>query len=165
MTESLEEKLKKLQFENSLLQTMFDSSPEAMMLLSPDSDSDYRIIRANNATLELLGYHLDEFIGLKPFEFSAEPEKTKKALAQLANNGEGVIQRVMRRKDGSIFFSEIYASVINVNDQNYIFAQVRDISDLKSIEMELNERVKELNGLYNLSMLLNQEISLTWANI
>ncbi len=137
-----EDKLKESEEKYS---SLFNTSNEALMITDNDT---MRFIDVNQATLELYGYSRKEFLKLSPKEISAEPDKTKFSIAKIQKKGkvEG-IERLQKKKDGTVFPTEIYGSIFNLKNRKYIIGQVRDITKRKQAEEQLIAYQQNLRSL------------------
>jgi len=114
------------------LADFFDNATVGLHWVGPDG----RIIRANRAELNLLGYTADEYIGHHIAEFHADADVIEDLLQRLWA-GEEVRDREarMRSKDGSIKLVLIDSSVL-WEDGNFIHTRcfTRDITEQKREE-------------------------------
>ncbi|MCL4825295.1 MAG: PAS domain S-box protein, partial [Anaerolineales bacterium] len=115
---------------------LLDQSHDAIFIL--DLQGGY--IQANQRTAEMLGYSLEELQHLNVQDTSAEPEISRELLKRLLG-GEHIpaYERLLRRKDGSVFPVEINMELArDANGQPlHVQSIVRDISERKTIEQEL----------------------------
>ncbi len=118
------------------LQTIFDSAADGIMLANIESQ---RFVNANNAVCQMLGYSAEEFKQLSiadihPAEsMDYVQDQIKKQL-----NGEILLAPniPITRKDGTVFFADISASVTNVYGYPHLLGIVRDITERKRAEAE-----------------------------
>jgi len=93
-----------------------------------------QIVEANPMAEKMYGYNADEFNRLKVIDISAEPEQTRQALA----DGTKIIPlRWHRRKDGTVFPVEICCSDIFYQNRKIHVAVIRDITERKQMEAEI----------------------------
>jgi PAS domain S-box-containing protein len=111
--------------------TLFSIENDALLLVDNES---YRILEVNEAACKLYGYSEKEMLGLRNFELSAEPEKTK---SMRENLKERVELRFHRKRDGTIFPVDISSSIFTLNGRSVILAAVRDIT--------MHKRTEDLN--------------------
>jgi PAS domain S-box-containing protein len=98
--------------------------------------ADGRIVWANRAELELVGYAADEFIGHHISEFHADQDAIRDILCRLAN-GEALreYEARLRAKDGSIKHVLLNSSVYRVHgDFIHTRCFTRDITERKRAE-------------------------------
>lgn len=81
-------------------------------------DVNGKILWANHAALELVGYGRDEYLGRKAAEFHVDPAVAAEMLRRLKNGEElCVVESKIRRKDGSIRNVSIHSNVYRENGQ------------------------------------------------
>ena len=98
-----------------------------------------RIQEANGAAAVLYGYSIEELLGMRNTDLSAEPEDTRAATkAPQIYPGEHVTipLRWHRKKDGTVFPVEISALFHEVDGRMVHLASIRDISDRVRAEEE-----------------------------
>lgn len=106
-------------------------------------DGDGKIVEANERAVETYGYPREVLLGMnieQIREESAEPVLGKELLDFAS---EGVLyETVHRRSDGSVFPVEVSARSIQVEDRVYLQAIVRDITERKRFQRNL-ERINQ----------------------
>lgn len=118
-------------------QIVFDASLDASFIHTTEG----QILAANWTAVELYGYSLEEFKQLHISELSM-PElrhEISNKLGELQTLGE-IFEWQHCRKDGSELAVEIYAQPIVFQDRLAILANVRDISQRKQLESELQDK-------------------------
>jgi PAS domain S-box-containing protein len=105
-------------------------------------DEKGHFVTVNPAACRIFGYSEEELIGL-PFSQTYAKENQTHALARL--NGIKTLryerfERIARRKDGSLFPVEVSISPLT---QGYFQEVVRDITERKKMENELQERERK----------------------
>lgn len=117
---------------NSRYQTLFESSPEAIIL-----SAENRIILANSSAVTLLGAStIEELIGqdildIATTENRASAEALMKSLIQDSDNKPPPIAVPLHRKDGTIFDAELSISRTTYDGAIATQLMFRDISDIK----------------------------------
>ncbi len=138
--ELLEEKLL---FRDQSYRTRIDQSSDAIMTLSPP---DWHFCTANPATLKLFGCSsVEEFCQLAPWKLSPEFQPDGKPSADLApemiklalSQGAHFFEWTHIRLDGTAMPCTVLLSRIIERDKHYLQATVRDISEQKMYEREL----------------------------
>ncbi len=134
--------------------TIFDSVPDAVVI----TDSEGKIILANKLVKVLFGYETHELVGqdvglLIPTRFSKNHKAHLSKFyhkPQIKDMGRG-LELAAKKKDGTEFPVEIGLSFVQVKDQNYGIASVRDVTDknrrifaLKKAMTLLENKNKEL---------------------
>lgn len=129
---------------------LFQQSPEAIYLCDVQTR---RLIEANAAFLDMLGYAKDEVGNLTLDDFLAhDATETDQDLNRTLETGEmHVRERLWRRKDGVLLHVEVTWNVIRQDDSYIVFGVGRNISERKRREQELRERGDEFAALFETS--------------
>ena len=123
---------------------LFENESDAVMVFDAETE---RFEEANHATLDLFGYAKDEFFNLTVHDISAEKEKTRHSVKQVKSSqtrGHKVPLRQFRRKDGSTFPGEIFASSFVSGGKKKLIGAVRDISDHLQVQEKIHALTHEL---------------------
>lgn len=102
------------------------------------TDADGRILLANDAELDLLGYAREEYVGRRVEEFHCDPA-TARDLVERLRNGEAIrgLEVRVRRKDGAERWLQVYANGLFHGDR---FVRSRVFSrDFTAIHREREE--------------------------
>ncbi len=100
---------------------------------------------ANQAATRLYGYSHEEFMDMKIFEVSAEPEETiQKAEEAVEKERMSIPLRWHKKKDGLVFPVEISAAAFRWKSREVVCAIIRDVSERKRAELERESLVVEL---------------------
>jgi PAS domain S-box-containing protein len=123
---------------------LFDNAPVGFH----EVDAEGRIVRINNTALKMLGYSAEELLGQFVWKITAEEEVSRQAvLAKLSGKGtpEEVLEKMLRRKDGSTFPVIINNRLLKRGGGAVtgIRATIQDITDRKQAEEKL--RAHEAN--------------------
>jgi PAS domain S-box-containing protein len=117
---------------NAELRDFIENAVQCLHWVGPDG----RILWANQAELDLLGYSRDEYFGHHISEFHVDAETIQNVLNRLAN-GETLrnYDARLRCKDGSIRYVAIDSNVLR-EDGKFVHTQcfTRDLSELKTAE-------------------------------
>ncbi len=95
-----------------------------------------KIVDANYTVAALFGYELSEAIGMSPLDFVA-PESRETVSAAIASRREESYEAVGLKKNGETFPIEIRARHIPYQGRTVRVVAVRDISERKRLEQEL----------------------------
>jgi PAS domain S-box-containing protein len=138
-------KLSELKFK-----TLFESANDAIFLMKDDI-----FIDCNEKTTQLFKTTKNEIIGKNPYMFSpalqpdGQPSKSK-AMEKMAEAIKGVPQFFEWRHtsfDGQHFDAEVSLKRIELQQEVYLQAIVRDITDRKQSEIIISEQKRELDLL------------------
>ena len=122
--------------------TLFESAGDAIFLMKGDS-----FTQCNQKTLGMFGCRRDEIIGHSPVEFSpsVQPDgknSSEKAMEKISAALDGNLQVFdwqHKKKDGTIFATEVSLNRVRLSTEDFILAIVRDITDRKKAEEKLRE--------------------------
>jgi len=130
---------------------IFESAKDAIFIMQED-----RFIDCNEKTLEMFGCNREDIIGEFPYDFSPEKqpdgrssreksiEKINKALA-----GEPqVFEWVHITKDGKLFHTLVTLNRYMINDEKFLMAIVRDITERKQAEEKLKESEEKYRKIF-----------------
>jgi two-component system, sensor histidine kinase and response regulator len=125
----------------SFAQTIFDSSPDAIVLIDPHHpDLVWPIVDCNDAACRMHGYDRAELIG-QPLGIIApeclDAEVMRQYLAMVRTNGRYQGEDLHRRKDGSQFPIEYTTTLIIIDGHEYVLGMDRDITERKRTEAQL----------------------------
>jgi PAS domain S-box-containing protein len=114
---------------------------------------DGRILECNTAGAKIYGYTKEEMIGLTLADLV--PEEFANILPPVITEKEtthGIfLPRISKKKDGTIFPTEIASKIINIGGKPRLIAYVRDISQRKEAEKKLRKVRKMFSSLFNSS--------------
>ncbi len=134
-------------------QLVFDSTPEAIIIVSADSGE---IIDINPAGCELFGYLHDDIIGLNQNKLLKPSEEiiTQNYFETKKNNIKGsdirMFQNILIRKSGEELPVQNSSRTILIEGELYIFSIIINLSARKKMEqklLEAKERAEELSKL------------------
>ncbi len=138
-----------LQVEKAYLEELFQSAPEAIVLV----DNDSNVLRANGEFTRTFGYTLDEIIG-KCIDDLIVPSylyEEATSITKRIKKGERVsFETVRQRKDGTPVNVSILGNPITVGEEQVaVFGIYRDITDRKRAEEALRESDEKYRGIFN----------------
>jgi PAS domain S-box-containing protein len=131
---------------------LFERTNDAVFIIS----LDMKHLEANQQATELLGYTLDELIGMPVDQIVAKGEykDSKRVLkALLAGDHVPVYERIFVKKSGEEFPVEINAALVTDTEGNPIHIQsvARDITERKEAELALRESEEKYRSLIETS--------------
>ena len=120
------------------------------------ADANWRIVEANERAVETYGFTLDEMRtkSLPDLRTSAARSVFQQDVETLHATDGAVFETVHQRQDGSVFPVEVSARMVEIGGQNFQLAVIRDITQRKAHEAE----IERLNRLYATLSQVNQVI-------
>lgn len=127
-----------LKNELTLTQTILDKSKTAFFRISRTGE----VLYVNDYACHSLGYSKDELIGMYPWQFDPDFKASDWPAVWDTIIQDGIIniETRHRRKDGSIFDVDVTGHYISVNDEEFSFTLVQDISERKQAETLLRQK-------------------------
>ncbi|MEE8180176.1 MAG: sensor domain-containing diguanylate cyclase [bacterium] len=112
-----------------------------------------RILGCNTACAKIYGYTKEEMMNLTLADLV--PEEFAKTLPQVISEKEtthGIfLPRISKKKDGTIFPTEIATKIVNISGKPRLIAYVRDITKRKKSEKKLRKTRKMFASLFESS--------------
>jgi PAS domain S-box-containing protein len=134
---------------NERFRTLFEASPEGIVLIGPQGD--WRILDCNETACTMNGYTRDELVGQSIDLLTLVPDDSKGKLEYLERIREAGILRYddyHRRKDGTVFPIAVSTSLITLGGREVILSIDRDITERKKAEQALLESEKRYRALF-----------------
>lgn len=130
--------------EASRRRALFEHERDGVMILNPDGS----VFEANPQCAALLGYPMAELQRLRvsDWDIHATPESTARRLEGVGAEGR-TLETLLRRKDGSAFACEVALSRAEWSGKTFILALLRDITERKMVEAELDTYRQDLEAL------------------
>jgi len=117
--------------------TLFDMESDALALMDIETGD---ILDVNKAFINLYGFRKEEILCMKNTDFSAEPHKTQKSVQ---NHEINIPIRYHKKKDGTVFPTEISASIFEYQGREVRIGAVRDITERKHAEEQIKTSLRE----------------------
>jgi two-component system sensor histidine kinase AtoS len=166
MALSLMEMFRTLEENQKRYRMLFESAGDAIFMLDAEGENVGRIVSANRAAAEMHDYTVEELLAMKiqdldtPEAAAESPERIRRIL-----NGEWIDAEIThRKKDGTVFPVEVSAGLLEFEDQKYILAFDRDITERKQAEEAL-QRAEQLAVVGEMAAGLAHEIKNPLAGI
>ena len=143
----------KLQESEARYRQLFDSESDANLVFDVES---LKIEEVNRAALKQFGYSKSEVLNKTILDLSAEKEETFETIqaARKAGSVTNLIPlRYFRRKDGSVFPSEISAGAFISGERVKNISSIRDISLRVQAEKKLRNSKKRFRNLVESSLI------------
>lgn len=134
----------------------FRSITEQTSDLISISDINGKIIYASTAAKSIFQFEPDEMCGHNFIEFIDDDSK-ESALNELKKGQESNIRMYnmefkMKRKDGSVFYGELNGSSFMYGNKFGFLVVIRDVSERKKAQDDLEEKMNELVRFHNLTV-------------
>jgi len=125
--------------------------------ISPDAISisrlfDGRIFEINDGFTDLTGFHPEEIIGNEALTDGiwADPEQGRQFHEIMRNRGEvSNMEGVFKKKDGTLWTGLLSARIIDVDLEPAFISIIRDITERKQAELELQHAHNDLAEAYD----------------
>jgi PAS domain S-box-containing protein len=135
---------KKAEEETSIFSNLFDLASDIIIV----HDLKGRFVYFNEATYRQRGYSKEEMANMTIQKLDApEYDKFTDNLKELVANGSAVFESLQLSKSGERVPVEVHARVIYSQGRNLILSVVRDISERKHLEQQLEEYTKNLERI------------------
>ena len=136
------------------LMIIFESGKDGIMVADVETK---RIIVANLASCEMLGYSRDELLAMDIHDIHPE-ERMPLIVEKFEQQARGEISIAadvpMKRKDGSVFYADINTTPITFGDRACLLGTFKDITD----RMQAAARIEHLNRVLRAIRNINQLI-------
>jgi PAS domain S-box-containing protein len=124
---------------------LLEAAPDGMVVVNPDGE----IVLLNAQAEKQFGYHRDELLGTNVKEIIPEGFAERLIADSLRTTAEALAQQIGtgielhgKRKDGNQFPIEIMLSPLKSEDGVLVTAAIRDISERKQLERQLQQSQK-----------------------
>ena len=140
----------KLKVKNDLYRTLFETADDAIFTLQ-----EGRITEFNHKTLEMFGCSSEQLLNQTPQHFSPErqfngelsEDEAKRHIHNAYLYGPQTFEWAHCKFDGTPVAAEVSLNVTRINNEDYLQAIVRDISERKRTESELERHRENLENL------------------
>lgn len=126
-----------------LFRTLVDRSSDGLEVIDPETG---RILDANETTCERLGYTREELLSLRVTDLETTAITARSWLSdveEIRRSGFKIIEGTHRCKDGRTFPVEANVRHLRL-DREYLIASVRDITERRRSEAEIQNQLHEL---------------------
>jgi PAS domain S-box-containing protein len=134
---------KELKESEQRFRTIFDNAVDGMLLADPESK---KFFLGNKAICQMLGYSQEEIKNLGVMDIHPE-EDLPFVIGQFESqkNQEITLAKdiLLRRKDGSVFYTDINSAIVTLTKKEYLMGIFRDITERKRVEDQVRVSLKE----------------------
>lgn len=146
---------KEINQKEELYKLIFNKVNDGIVFHTIEDEKAGKFIDANEVACKMVGYEKDELLKKTPFELYTK--MSKKKLYSIINNlnteKTAKFETQIQRKDKTKFICEINAQLFQYKDKPAVLSIVRDVTEKKSIEKEINNNLvvikKILDGIIN----------------
>ena len=146
---------KRMQIEEALLKANEELEEKYRQVISTITDAimtfdadTKQYIEVNKACEDLYGYSREDFLTLRHYDITAEPELTDKAITEtLQGKLKYIPIRYHRKKDGTVFPVELSVSTFNLQGRKVLCGVIRDITERRQAEEQLRTSSEQLRAL------------------
>ncbi len=137
------------------------------------ANMDGKYVFVNPAFCKMSGYNKDELLNMTVFDMTdfkkATKQQIKTKFSQNLNSIEGVRMKVkLRKKDNTVYFTEILGKIITIGGDNFALGTVRDVTQHLHAEELLKESEKKYRNLFEIAQegiwVINAESRTTLVN-
>ena len=116
------------------------------------ADTEGRLIDVNPAYCETVGYSREELVtmNIRELEMESSPEEVERRIAFMVERGWDRFETQHRRKDGRIVDLDVSIVIMRSAETPLVAAFVRDITERKQTQEQLEGRLRELEALNRL---------------
>jgi two-component system sensor histidine kinase AtoS len=166
MAFSLKEMIRRIEENQKRYRMLFESAGDAIFMLEAEGEGAGRIVSANKAAADMHGYTVDELLQLKIQDLdTAESAAESPGRIRRMLNGEWINAEIShRKKDGTVFPVELSGGLLEFEDQKYILAFDKDITERKQAEVAL-QRAEQMVIVGEMAAGLAHEIKNPLAGI
>lgn len=127
---------------------LFQQSVEAIYIFDPETK---RVLEANNAFLDFLGYKAEEVCRLTLYDFVVHKRVNIDAyIDYILMSGAIIIgERLWRHKDGTLIDVWVTASKIRQRGKDFCFVVAHDITERKRAEEKIKESEKKFKTIFD----------------
>lgn len=148
----LKEAWKLLKDSETRFRRLFETAQDGILILNADTG---QIDVVNPFLMDMLGYSKEEFLGKKIWEVGAfkDVRASKSAFRELqAKEYIRYDDLPLKRKDGQLIAVEFVSNVYKVGQAKVIQCNIRNITDRKILEKELQEKMEGLETFSKISV-------------
>ncbi|WP_428738645.1 PAS domain-containing protein [Sulfurimonas sp.] len=134
--------------EKNRYKTLLRLASDAIFIMDIENG---KLLQYSEETQKLLGYNDEEMSQLNVIDWDKDAtlDVYKQIITSLGDTPQ-TIQRTHTKKDGTTYLASITSVKIRLNDKDYIYASVRDITQEKELQEQQHSLLIEQNSLLSL---------------
>ena len=147
-----------------LYHSLMEQVNDAIIVLRAESGM---VVDCNEQACSDLDYTRDDLLRMTIFDFTTRLKSGPTWNAELeviAHEGQRLTETYHRRRDGTRFPVEIHARLIQKDNERYIVAVARDLTERKRAETQLSLQEAALNSTANAIVITDKDGIIQWAN-
>jgi PAS domain S-box-containing protein len=142
---TIKDKEKSVRESEDKYRQLFSTESDAIVIFDEETTLVKEI---NDAALNLYGYDREEFLQLKAADILADPGKAAHDEKEIIDgNTRNILLQYHKKKDGTLFPSEVSSGAFVFQNRRMISTIIRDISKRIQAEKELKKHRHHLEGL------------------
>lgn len=125
---------------------LFHQIRDAVILYTISAEGPGKLLEVNDAACQLLGYSREELFGMSPMSIDAPESKTNvsEVVKKLLSGKAVIFEQTNLSKDGRRIPVEIHAQFFQYKGEPCVISVIRDITERKRAERELQETAARL---------------------
>ena len=130
-------------------------------------EADGKIVDCNDQTCRSLGYTREELLLLTIFDIATTITAGNSWQFEreiFRRDGERTIETQHRRRDGSLYPVEVNARLVQRDNEKFIVAVARDLTERKQTEARLRLQNTALNSTANAIVITDKDAVIQWTN-
>ncbi len=145
-TKELTEEINERKQAEERFKTIFDNAKDGILLAEIESK---KFIAGNKAICDMLGYSAEEIKNLGTMDIHPEeslPHVIEQFEKQVRQEIVLAMDIPLKRKDGSVFYTDVNSTPITIAGEEFLLGNFRDITEHKQVERELSLRAELLDN-------------------
>jgi PAS domain S-box-containing protein len=133
---------------------LFNGITDAVYVHEVSVEKPKKFIAVNNSACRMLGYTMDNFLQMevKDIDIPEQSENIPSIHEKLYRDGYALFETFHVAKDGRRIPVEINITLFKLKGKSMVLSVVRDITERKQTEIEINKKVKELEEFYDMAV-------------
>lgn len=116
-------------------------------------DYNGKLVEYSEKAKQMLGYSTDEMQNLSVYDWDKNIDKTEYSqIIEALKQGPIEVERTHTRKNNTKYIAYITANLINIDNQNLLYASARDITEQKENERTILEQNEQLEAIFQTAL-------------